>query len=455
VPIRHSIIPLYLLLCLLLGGASLGGYLANMALQLLAVVLIVLALSTVRRTPMARSARVLLILLAMMIGLVLLQLVPLPPGIWTALPGREAVAQGYALLEVPLPWLPISLAPEQTVASLLWLLPAIAVLLGIMRLGYYRPEWIAGAVIAGTLAGVLVGALQIGSATSPFYFYHVTNRGAAVGFFANANHMATLLVGSIPFLAALYARSRSRSSSQRASARRRSGGTVAAAAMLGVVAVGIGLNRSLAGIGLAVPALGASFLLIRMRKKRPPALSMIVVAALAAAAVAVVALAPFGNNLTTQEARTSPISRYTSISTTLSAGTDFLPLGSGLGTFARIYQGRENPDAVERTWMNHAHSDYAEIYLEFGVPGLLLVGLFLMWWVGRAIAAWGADGDIFARAATIASATILVHSLVDYPLRTAALSALFAACCALMAESRPRSAARARETVSDARHLSA
>ena len=33
----------------------------------------------------------------------------------------------------------------------------------------------------------------------------------------------------------------------------------------------------------------------------------------------------------------------------------------------------------------------------------------------------------------VASATLLVHSLVDYPLRTAGLGSLFVACCVLMA----------------------
>ena len=48
-------------------------------------------------------------------------LVPLPPELWTALPGRDHVREGYALLGQPLPWMPISLAPFDTVASALWL----------------------------------------------------------------------------------------------------------------------------------------------------------------------------------------------------------------------------------------------------------------------------------------------------------------------------------------------
>ena len=44
----------------------------------------------------------------------------------------------------------------------------------------------------------------------------------------------------------------------------------------------------------------------------------------------------------------------------------------------------------------------------------------------------------FAKAASIASAAILAHSLVDYPLRTAALATLFAICLALLLPSAQR-----------------
>ena len=73
----------------------------------------------------------------------------------------------------------------------------------------------------------------------------------------------------------------------------------------------------------------------------------------------------------------------------------------------------------------------------------LLIGFFA-WWIRRASVIWrSAVADRFAQAATIASAAILVHSLVDYPLRTAALSAIFAGCLALMVQTRLRDPKRA------------
>jgi O-antigen ligase len=86
----------------------------------------------------------------------------------------------------------------------------------------------------------------------------------------------------------------------------------------------------------------------------------------------------------------------------------------------------------------HAHSDYLELALETGVPGLVVLLLFLIWWGRAAWSAWTRPGaDDYARAAAIASAAILVHSLVDFPLRTAAIGAVFAMCLALLADRRP------------------
>jgi O-antigen ligase len=106
--------------------------------------------------------------------------------------------------------------------------------------------------------------------------------------------------------------------------------------------------------------------------------------------------------------------------------------------------------------MNHVHGDYIELALETGIPGLLVLALFLLWWARRCVLIWRAEEpDYFARAATIASAAILAHSAVDYPLRTAAISALFAMCCGLMAEPRAQTRRSERSATTRARHLSA
>jgi O-antigen ligase len=103
----------------------------------------------------------------------------------------------------------------------------------------------------------------------------------------------------------------------------------------------------------------------------------------------------------------------------------------------------EDPSRVTTTTMPHAHNEYAQLALELGVPGMILMLLFLLWWGVTGVRVWRvADSTPFARAATIASAALLVHSFVEFPLRTAALSACFAMCLALLLERRVRSGAQ-------------
>lgn len=453
--LRLGTTPAFLIACLLFGGASAAGLWSNMGLQLVALAIIFWALVVERSTPMSRSGRQLVTLAALAAALILLQLIPLPPSLWTGLGGRERIADGFRMLGEPLPWLPISLAPDRTIASALWLLPAMAVLLGIVRLGSFKPGWFAWALAAVTTMAVAIGGLQVGGGEqSPWYFYSITNRGSATGFFANANHMATLLVVTIPFLAALYLNARAKGQS----VKRSSGLFVVLAGALTVLAVGVAVNGSLAGIGLCVPALAASAMMIVSRKRQVPRWSLLLLPLLLAGSVVVAFSAPFGNNLTGQGAAGDESSRRTSFARSLEAAGDFAPLGSGVGTFQQVYRHYEDPAAVTTVYMNHAHSDLIELLLETGLPGLALILLFLFWWGRRVLAVWRAEQvDHFARAATIASAVILAHSLVDYPLRTAAISAILAMCCALMAEPRARTRRSRREIIPEkqARHLSA
>jgi O-antigen ligase len=445
--IRHVVVPAYLLLCLMLGGASAAGFIANFMLQIASLPLIGWAIwHMVQERPSARI-RVPLGLLAIFLVIALLQLVPLPPAVWTVLPGRGAVVQGYRLLGIPLPWLPLTLAPDVALSSILWLLPAFACLLGVVVLGAFRGRSIATAIVAVTLASVAIGALQVIGGTSA-YLYQVTNYGVAVGFFANANHNATLLLVCIPFLAALQATLLKRSGSQRSASAIR----LLVGAAYAIILVGLLINSSLAGIGLGVPVALGSWL--AFGNQRPALRRGIVVATVVVslAAVVTIVVGPFGNNLFGTQTSNVELSRQTSFALTLSAARDYFPVGSGTGSFQPVYHMQEPLGSVTTTFMNHAHSDWIELLLETGLVGIAFAALFLAWWIIRVRAIWRAEEpDPFAQAAVIATAAIMLHSVVDYPLRTAALSAVFAVCIGLMSGVRPYTQ-RSRQP-SSARHL--
>ena len=435
--LRDAAAPIYLFGCLIMGGSSQGIW-ANMLLQLVGLGLIVWAALTPVENPLPRPQRQLLVLIILGLAIVALQLVPLSPAIWEPLGPRRLLADGYKVLGIPLPSLPLSVAPYDSLTAVFALIPGIAVIAATVRLGC-RPAWLVIALIAGTVAGILLGALQVSSPNplaSPWYLYEDTNNGVATGFFANANHMAILLVITLPFLAAVLASAGARGRN----VQRYSAVVALTAGAALVVAVGIALNGSLAGYGLAIPVLVASAVIVLPGRNQAGRWLAPVAGILLIGAVGWLATTPLSSRGALQaNATTSVSSRQEILATSMRAARDFMPLGSGIGTFRPVYALYENHDRLDpTTYVNHAHNDYVELAFETGVPGLVVLALFLLWWARSAWRAWSLrEPDPFARAAAVASAAILVHSLVDFPLRTAAIEACFAVCLVLLVRQRP------------------
>ena len=207
---RSAVAPAYLLCCLVLGGSAQGIW-QNMVLQLLGVAIIVWAAAWPCGDRFPAPARFLLLLAIAAIAVVVLQEIPLPPSIW-AHGVRAHVIEGYRLLGREVPPLPISLTPYESLGTLLCMIPPLAMFCAIVRLKAFRPSWLAASLLIGAAGAIALSALQVArrGGEGAWYPYSETNLGVGVGFFANANHMADLLVIAIPFLAAIGTAGRSR-----------------------------------------------------------------------------------------------------------------------------------------------------------------------------------------------------------------------------------------------------
>lgn len=156
--LRDAIAPAYLFLCLTLGGSAQGIW-VNALLQLLAVAIIAWAAIGPGKEELGIPARRLLAVCAAGLLIILIQVIPLPPSVWSALPGRQVIQDGYRLASQPMPWMAVTLTPDETLTTVLRLLPPAAVLAAMLRLNAYRRSWLAWSLIAGTGAGVILGAL--------------------------------------------------------------------------------------------------------------------------------------------------------------------------------------------------------------------------------------------------------------------------------------------------------
>lgn len=413
----------------LLGGASRQHALRLALVELAALPLLIMAGGKLfSDEDFWNRHRLALGLLLGMAATPLLQLIPLPPAIWTALPGRDPLVLSLGLANIPPGWGPLSLTPEQTWRAFLALIPPAAMFIAVLTAAADLRRRLVYLLLACVTAAILLGVLQLVSGR--FYPWTTTEPGNMVGFFANRNHLATLLLVSLPFAAAILGG---------AFRLRTEGGQAAlwlSMTFMGLVVIALGVTRSRTGVILVGPALVASFVIAWIAggrgRLRPQLLAVIGGAAVAVAAIGLFALGPIMDRF---DPNAAPEGRFENWPTVAEAAQSYLPVGSGLGSFDPVYRSVEPLERLDATFFNQAHNDYLEIWLETGWIGAgLLIG-FLIWWTRRTWSAWRAapsrDTDI-QRAASVAMLMVMIHSAVDYPIRTETIAVIFALCAALL-----------------------
>jgi len=451
---------------LILGGGTRGGFLSDAILQFTAIPPLFYCLWKLFEVPLTRQMRVALLFCLAIAALPLIQLIPLPPWLWTRLPGREPSAAAFDIVGYAVPWMPISVSPQATWLSAMSLVPPLAVFLGTLLLSYRERRLLTLIVLAVGIISVFVGLIQVAQGPeSPLRFFRITNPSEAVGFFANRNHFAALIYALMLFAIAWTVHAATALGTQ---LERRQYGVVpilAAIACFTVLVIflaGEAMARSRAGLGLTIVALfGALLLGFSNQRVRPGFTSSGILSRFAPdrllsgftptkLLVAAVALTltfslQFALYRIQERFAADPADDWRRIflPVTVKAARAYMPLGSGLGTFVSVYPLFEQPeDTLINTYANHAHNDAVEAWLETGVIGLILMGLFVSWLLLRSMAVWrsppppgASDLDwSLARASTIVIGLVLAHSFVDYPLRTGAMTAIMAFACALLIE---------------------
>lgn len=434
---RFGVLLLFFVSCFLWGGGSRLDIPGLAILQPLAVFCIA-GMMLIPGTIRWDVVRVPLLLLCGLALIMFVQLIPLPPAIWTSLPGHADFADIAALAGIEQPWRPLSLTPDFTLASLVGLVVPAAALIGFAALTseqcYRLLPWLLGAVGLATLLGL--GQIVSGP-QSGLYRYEITNQGAAVGFFSNRNHQAVLLAMTFPMLA-LWVGMPVRDTRNREIRR-----WVALAMAIFLIPMLL-ITGSRAGLALGIVGLGFAWLQVRANGSGETgsgrsALMMKVIPVLAGilvlAAAIVLSRAVAVERLFASPFADDPRARF--LPTMLQMAKDFFPLGSGFGSFDPVFRVYEPFELLRMQYMNHAHNDLLELVITGGLPALVLLVLLVSWiarqaWpMLRANSASRREG--FARLAAAMIVIMFASSLVDYPLRTPLLSALFAFSCGWLA----------------------
>ena len=421
------LLALLLIAALLLGGSNRDAP-YDIVVQLAALaVLAALCLRAPIHWPGTPIDRAIVCLWAFALTLPLLHLLPLPPGVWMALPGRDEVARALMLAGVPLGWMPLSLNPDGSRAAFVHLL------IGLAAYSATRALPVAGAgprvlrVIFGlAVLSVVLGLAQFADGVQSSLHFHTLSPGTnATGFFGNRNHQALWLAACFPLITVWtlgWLRGERHAATQKAL------GATAGLGLGAVLLLGLALTNSRAGLVLGMVALAGSLILM-LRSQHVPRRGMRWIAFSGLAGL-VLAL-QFGMYGLLQRFDDDPLddARFTIAAVTAQAAHHYGSVGSGLGSFVPAYAGFEQRETTFPAYVNHAHNEYLELWLEAGWPGLaLLAGCLAMWlWLGLRV--WrGADAPpqyavLLARAAWLSLGLLLLHSVVDYPLRTPAMIA--------------------------------
>jgi O-antigen ligase len=416
---------IFITLAALLGGAGNSYPIIELVLQLLALVIIVSNVPRISWVDASGPKRSALIWVVCLLALFGFQLVPLPWSVWSSLPHRDQASTILSAINQT-GWRPFSLTWSDTLKDLFFLtIPLAALLLGMTSTLEQRINFLRIYLAVGVLS-VILGALQISGANglNSFYLFPTAHAGSATGLFVNRNHQAIFLdicvvLSAIPTIFDINTK-RARTWTP--------GKSLLSLSVAAIFALGVLTTVSRAGAAL-LPLAFIGFCWVQIRSGAPKKW-IGAIAAMILVAAGFVATTFWSNVVGQRFELVEASKRFTTWDDTVYAIGQTLPLGTGFGSFVPVYQTVESLEAVDRTISNHAHNEYLQYALEGGLPTLLLVAgatIILVW----AFLQFSSSKSRSARQKSLSIASLVgvlliaLHNIVDYPLRMAAVAALF------------------------------
>lgn len=416
-----TVLCVFLAVLLVAGGSSRYDVPQLVLLRPLAVCVLGYALATIN-VDAWNNYKPVFVLFGSAFALTILHLIPLPPQMWQALPGRQIVMDIDTAAGLRNVWRPLTMFPEGTWNSLYSLSVPLAALLLAAQLNQRDLArllvWLA---LLSFVTG-LVGVLQAGGSDINFYRVH----SETAGLFANRNHQAAMLACAFPILGALAMLAPYFSIPPRVTR------IVCAAGAVTIIPL-ILVTGSRMGLAVAVLAFFYSGL-VSLRQgaggRRHPYNSFaLIVSGLAMAAVMVLISIYAARDVAIDRLGTDAEDlRWQFWSSVVDFLPQYLPWGSGIGSFVPVYQIHEPAGLLLPLYVNQAHNDWLDIALTSGVPGIVLAlaaVVMLARAIGAALIAQGIAGHI-RRTGVGVILVLAFSSLSDYPVRTPILAAVLA-----------------------------
>lgn len=419
--LRFVLLSIMMAVLLAAGGASradaLGQFVVRFAAWLTLLFLLVRA-----SWPRWDDIRPLAAFLLCAIGLVALQLLPLPPAIWTALPGRGVLEKAALSLGEPQPWRPLSISPDATRNALSSLVIPATVLMLLAGFDYRRHLQLLALLVAMVAVSASLCVLQF---TAVDFDHPMINDlpGGIAGLFANPNHMALFIaIGCLLVPGFVLQKIRHTLLSLALSS--------AAILVLVLVAMATGSRSGLVlcAIGIALGVLTVGRRIVDGLRSIPRSVA-IVLAALTALTMVGTIFASIALDRAASVERALDMDTFGDIrfavwGTTVMMIQRYLPFGTGFGTYDPVYRISEATNDLGQKYINQAHNDVLQLALDGGLFAVLLMIWAMIWWGRCSLYAWRDHNAMLARLGSAMLFLVFIASLIDYPARTPMIMAV-------------------------------
>jgi O-antigen ligase len=418
----HAALYLLLVFVFVTGGSSQQRGWSDAIAQLMALPVIFLAAWRLGALPSSRIRSIGVVAFASVAVLPWLQLLPLPGTLWALAPARASLGNDLATAGVVGHATTWSLTPAATVRAGLSLLPGAALFLAVLGADDATQRRLLILCVLLPIASLVLGFLQLGAPQDSLLNPFPEWAPAMGGVFANPNHQGTAMLIGLGICLA-FAIDALRIGGRVPGVKRNPWPAIIAG---GILLPGLTLTNSRAAVLIGVLLLAAAPVAMSVTGLRRSGLGLrtAITVAIAASLVAIGSWLVVGWMRVDQLQEVRGIMRHA----TALLALQHLPWGSGIGSFVPVFQ-QSLPDALLLPdYINAAHNDYVQVWLEAGIPGLLVAAIAAS---GLVLAAWaqlqGKQGDRrLVWAAVFGLGALLVHAAVDYPLRTPALLAVAA-----------------------------
>ncbi len=381
------------MLALTLGGGSAQSLWSDHLLQLIMIPLVMIGLINLFENRLGNITRGLVLLIIL---LMVFQFIPI--GIARGLPVYTGLESGGSLL---------SASPSRALESVLFTICILGLFLFVANISDHQQERLIKFITLGFVINMLVGIIQLSYGArviiSDLLPFDITS-----AMFANENHFSSLVYMMIPLFAWRFLAT---------SWQPLVFVLIAIFIVLFQFAVGSRAGMTIAS-GLALFSFfwfGVSIVPLKIKQ-------------LILALVPLIVIIGFYYYLSNDVQAGATRSIF--FANTWQAIQNHWGIGTGLGSFVIIYPMYEAREEIVYVYANHAHSDYLELLLEVGIASIALFLLYATQILKHLLR------SKLSQAAGLSILAVLLHSIIDYPLRTMAISTIFGLLSAIILSQR-------------------